>query len=60
VGAVPSAENCHGRSSQKSPDCRRATLRREKQIKEWKRDWKTNLIEHENRHWVDLLPTLTI
>ena len=34
--------------------------RREKQIKEWKRDWKINLIEHENRHWVDLFPTLTI
>jgi predicted GIY-YIG superfamily endonuclease len=29
------------------------------QIKEWKRDWKINLIEHENRHWLDLYPTLT-
>jgi putative endonuclease len=37
-----------------------AALRREKQIKEWKRNWKINLIEHENRHWVDFLPTLTI
>jgi hypothetical protein len=35
-------------------------LRREKQIKEWKRDQKINLIEHENRDWVDLFPTLTI
>jgi putative endonuclease len=35
-------------------------LRREKQIKEWKRDWKINLIEHENPHWVDLFPTLPI
>jgi putative endonuclease len=31
-----------------------------KQIKEWKRDWKISLIEHENRHWIDLFPTLTI
>jgi predicted GIY-YIG superfamily endonuclease len=35
-------------------------LHREKQIKEWKRDWKINLIERENRHRVDLFPTLTI
>jgi putative endonuclease len=37
-----------------------AALRREKQIKEWKRDWKINLIERENQHWIDLFPTLTI
>lgn len=36
-----------------------AALRREKQIKEWKRDWKINLIERENRYWVDLYPMLT-
>jgi putative endonuclease len=41
-------------------DVAETALRREKQIKEWKRDWKINLIEHENRHWVDLFPTLTI
>jgi putative endonuclease len=28
--------------------------KREKQIKEWKRDWKINLIEHENPNWEDL------
>jgi putative endonuclease len=41
-------------------DDREAALRREKQLKEWKRDWKINLIESNNRHWVDLyqdLPT---
>lgn len=27
---------------------------RERQIKEWKRDWKVNLIENENPFWVDL------
>jgi putative endonuclease len=37
-----------------------AALQREKQIKEWKRNWKINLIEHENRHWRDLSLTLTL
>jgi putative endonuclease len=36
-----------------------AALQREKQIKEWKRIWKINLIERENRHWRDLSLTLT-
>jgi putative endonuclease len=31
---------------------------REKQIKEWKRDWKINLIENFNPHWQDLLSSL--
>jgi len=31
-----------------------AAIRREKQIKQWKRDWKTNLIERSDPHWVDL------
>ncbi len=39
-------------------DNHEAALRREKQIKEWKRDWKINLIESNNRHWVDLYPDL--
>jgi len=29
-------------------------IRREKQIKEWKRDWKFNLIERANPHRIDL------
>jgi putative endonuclease len=33
---------------------REAALRREKQIKEWKRDWKIELIERDNPHWLDL------
>ena len=37
-----------------------AALRREKQIKEWKRDWKINLIERENRRWADLSSTLSL
>jgi putative endonuclease len=35
-------------------DDREAALRREKQIKGWKRDWKINLIETQNRYWIDL------
>jgi len=38
---------------------RDAALQREKQIKEWKRDWKINPIEREN-HWRDLSLTLTL
>ena len=29
-------------------------IRREKQIKQRKRDWKINLIERDNRYWADL------
>ncbi|MDX2274084.1 MAG: GIY-YIG nuclease family protein [Hyphomonadaceae bacterium] len=32
---------------------------REYQLKKWRRDWKINLIEHENPDWDDLYPTLT-
>ncbi len=33
-------------------------ISREKQIKKWKRDWKTNLIEETNPDWLDLYSTL--
>jgi putative endonuclease len=36
-----------------------AAIRREKQIKEWQRDWKINLIERDNPHWLDLYPSLS-
>ena len=39
-------------------DNHEAALRREKQIKEWKRDWKINLIERDNPNWEDLYPSL--
>ena len=29
-------------------------IRREKQIKKWNRDWKTNMIENFNPTWIDL------
>ena len=38
---------------------REAAIRREKQIKEWKRDWKIELIERENPHWLDLYRDLS-
>ena len=28
-------------------------IRREKQLKKWKRDWKIRIIEEMNPHWVD-------
>ena len=31
---------------------------REKQIKKWHRDWKINLIERDNPHWIDLYDEL--
>jgi putative endonuclease len=36
-----------------------AAIRREKQIKEWKRDWKINLIERENPRWDDLYASIS-
>jgi putative endonuclease len=33
-------------------------ITREKQIKEWPRNWKINLIQSTNPTWLDLLPTL--
>jgi putative endonuclease len=40
-------------------DTAEAAIRREKQIKEWKRDWKISLIEKDNPHWIDLLPSMS-
>jgi len=36
-----------------------SAIRREKQIKEWKRAWKIALIERGNPHWIDLYPVIT-
>jgi len=33
-------------------------IQREKTMKEWPRQWKINLIEHDNPHWLDLYPSL--
>jgi len=36
-----------------------AAIQREKQIKEWKRAWKINLIERGNPRRIDLYPSLS-
>ena len=33
-------------------------IQREKSLKRYRRDWKCNLIERENPHWIDLYPAL--
>ena len=35
-------------------------IQREKTLKHWVRDWKTNLIERDNPNWDDLFPTLEV
>jgi len=40
-------------------DSAEAAMRRERKIKEWKRDWKLNLIERDNPRSVDLRPNLS-
>jgi len=35
-------------------------IQREKQIKNWKRDWKIELIEKQNPNWDDLFLNLTL
>ncbi len=37
----------------------RAAIARGKQLKNWKRQWKMELIEKENPYWEDLYPKLT-
>jgi putative endonuclease len=38
---------------------REAAWLRERQIKEWRRAWKIELIERDNPQWVDLYPSLS-
>lgn len=35
-----------------------AAIRREKQLKEWRRAWKIQLIESDNPQWLDLYAAL--
>jgi putative endonuclease len=41
-------------------ECAESAITREKQIKEWKRAWKIELIERENPNWVDLFDMLRL
>lgn len=36
-----------------------AAITREKELKKWRRDWKTRLIEESNPEWVDLYPGIS-
>jgi len=40
------------------PDLKSA-VKREKQLKNWHREWKMNLIESVNKDWKDLYPEIT-
>ena len=37
-----------------------SAITREKQLKDWKRRWKVELLERENPTWVDLYPRLSL
>ena len=59
IKAVPGFTARHGVDRLvwfESHDSAEAAMLREKQIKEWKRDWKLNLIERDNPHCIDLYP----
>jgi putative endonuclease len=40
-------------------DSAEAAMLREKQIKQWKRGWKINLIERDNPRWIDLYQSIS-
>ena len=42
-----------------SHDSAEAAIRREKQVKEWRRAWKISLIENDNPRWIDLFQSLS-
>ena len=39
-------------------DDMKSAITREKQMKKWRRAWKIELIEKDNRHWRDLWPDI--
>ena len=39
-------------------DTMESAIQREKEIKNWKRDWKTQVIEKMNQKWCDLYPDI--
>lgn len=53
---------CHHLVWFEAHDSRDAAFKRERQIKEWKRAWKIELIEKENPDWLDIsvIPTWPI
>jgi putative endonuclease len=63
IKAVPGFTSCYGVDRlvwyEAHPSAESA-IRREKQMKEWKREWKFNLIERDNPNWIDLYNTLSL
>jgi putative endonuclease len=41
-------------------DTMEAAMLRERSIKEWKRAWKIQLIENDNRHWIGLYRSISM
>ena len=61
LGAIPgfsSKYGCHRLVWYETHASRDAAFERERQIKEWKRAWKLELIEEKNPRWVDLYDDL--
>lgn len=52
--------NIHNLVYYETVDNWEVAITREKQIKEWKRDWKIKLIENKNPDWIDLYKELLI
>ncbi|NNE58522.1 MAG: GIY-YIG nuclease family protein [Hellea sp.] len=46
--------NCHRLVWFEKHETRETALTRERQIKNWRRDWKLNLIEMDNPDWLDI------
>ena len=59
TASLPTIESTGGRVVWfEAHDRMEAAIQREKSIKRYLRQWKINLIEQENPHWVDLYGTL--
>ncbi|MEM7637476.1 MAG: GIY-YIG nuclease family protein [Pseudomonadota bacterium] len=57
-GSFSETYNCESLVWFEAYDTRGEAKGREKQIKNWKRDWKIELIEAQNPNWRDLADTL--
>jgi len=57
-GSFSDKYNCEALVWYEGFDTREEAIGREKQLKNWKRDWKIELIEEENPDWRDLADVL--
>ena len=56
-GSFTNKHNCHKLVYYETFGDIRYAIAREKQLKNWKREWKNHLIEKENPDWLDLSET---